>query len=171
MTPSRRDALRIALIYAAFAAIWILFSDIAAEALAPDRAWLTRLSMYKGWLFVGVTALLLYALIRSTLARVEAAEAERVRLYSELAAQLRTFDTVLSACPDLFFLFDADGKLVYRGQLDGSRPGNDVPVTGEDLRRAIWALAHDAPVPETQLPSLGCNIKWRTGQAPEWSGA
>ncbi len=140
MTPSRRDALRIALIYAAFAAIWILFSDIAAEALAPDRAWLTRLSMYKGWLFVGVTALLLYALIRSTLARVEAAEAERVRLYSELAAQLRTFDTVLSACPDLFFLFDADGRCRY------------ISRNGLDLLGLKAVAAHGRTLFELGLP-------------------
>lgn len=89
-------------------------------------------------------------------------------LFDETQAVAKAFR---AACTPDFFLFDADGKLVYRGQLDGSRPGNDVPVTGEDLRRAIWALAHDAPVPETQLPSLGCNIKWRAGQAPDGSRA
>ena len=62
----------------------------------------------------------------------------------------------------------ADRWLVYRGQLDGSRPGNDVPVTGDDLRRAIdAALARRAVDPE-QRPSLGCNIKWRAGNEPEW---
>ncbi|HEV8202327.1 MAG TPA: thioredoxin family protein, partial [Candidatus Polarisedimenticolia bacterium] len=66
-----------------------------------------------------------------------------------------------AACTPDFFLFDADRRLVYRGQLDDSRPGNDVPVTGQDLRRAIDALLKGAPVPEDQKPSLGCNIKWK----------
>ena len=76
-----------------------------------------------------------------------------------------------AACTPDFYLFDPDGRLVYRGQLDGSRPGNDVPVTGEDLRRAIAAVAGGRAVPEPQQPSLGCNIKWKPGRAPEWFGA
>ncbi|MFT7580373.1 MAG: peroxiredoxin [Myxococcota bacterium] len=71
-----------------------------------------------------------------------------------------------AACTPDFFLFDADQRLAYRGQLDGSRPGNDVPVTGEDLTRAVDALlAGDAPLTE-QRASLGCNIKWKPGTAP-----
>jgi thiol-disulfide isomerase/thioredoxin len=73
-----------------------------------------------------------------------------------------------AACTPDFFLFDAAARLVYRGQLDGSRPGNDVPVTGADLRAAIDALADDMAVPAEQRPSLGCNIKWRAGNEPEW---
>jgi len=66
-----------------------------------------------------------------------------------------------AACTPDFFLFDREGRLVYRGQLDGSRPGNGVPVTGEDLRAAIAALLAGAPPLVQQRPSLGCSIKWR----------
>jgi thiol-disulfide isomerase/thioredoxin len=66
-----------------------------------------------------------------------------------------------AACTPDFYLFDAGGKLVYRGQLDESRPGNGVPVTGRDLRLALDCLLAGSPVPEKQSPSLGCNIKWK----------
>jgi peroxiredoxin len=72
-----------------------------------------------------------------------------------------------AACTPDFFLFDADRRLVYRGQFDSSRPGNGVPITGDDLRRAIDALLHGRPVPEEQHPSVGCSIKWRPGNAPD----
>ena len=68
-------------------------------------------------------------------------------------------------CTPDFFLFDASHKLVYRGQFDGSRPSNQVPVTGADLRSAADALLAGRML-EQQLPSLGCSIKWRPGQAP-----
>ena len=73
-----------------------------------------------------------------------------------------------AACTPDFFLFDADRKLAYRGQLDGSRPGNSVPVDGSDLRRAIDALLSGEAVPEDQVPSVGCNIKWIAGNAPDY---
>lgn len=66
-----------------------------------------------------------------------------------------------AACTPDFFLFDADGRLVYRGQLDGSRPGNDVPNDGTDLRAAADALFAGTPLPEPQSPSIGCGIKWK----------
>lgn len=69
-------------------------------------------------------------------------------------------------CTPDFFLFDATRKLVYRGQLDGSRPGNGVPVTGIDLRLAIDSVLSDVPVDTNQRPSIGCNIKWKAGSAP-----
>ncbi len=73
-----------------------------------------------------------------------------------------------AACTPDFYLFDADQKLVYRGQLDGSRPGNDIPVSGADLRTAIDAvLAGQAPS-DQQTPSIGCNIKWREGNEPQY---
>lgn len=75
-----------------------------------------------------------------------------------------------AACTPDFFLFDKDQKLVYRGQLDSSRPKSDIPVTGEDLRAAIDAVLADQPVTEDQKPSLGCNIKWVEGNAPEYFG-
>ena len=75
-----------------------------------------------------------------------------------------------AACTPDFFLFDADRKLVYRGQLDGSRPGNDLPVTGADLRGALDAVLEGVSVNERQVPSVGCNIKWRPGNAPDYFG-
>jgi peroxiredoxin len=71
-----------------------------------------------------------------------------------------------AACTPDFFLFDGDLKLVYRGQLDSSRPGNDVPVTGADLRAAIDAVLTEQPVSAAQMPSIGCNIKWKPGNEP-----
>jgi peroxiredoxin len=71
-----------------------------------------------------------------------------------------------AACTPDFFLFDRDRRLVYRGQLDGSRPGNGIAVTGEDLRAAIDAVLGGHPVPEDQRPSVGCSIKWRPGNEP-----
>jgi peroxiredoxin len=71
-----------------------------------------------------------------------------------------------AACTPDFFLFDRERRLFYRGQMDGSRPGNGVPVTGEDLRRALDAVLDGQPAPEAQRPSLGCNIKWKPGNEP-----
>jgi peroxiredoxin len=68
-----------------------------------------------------------------------------------------------AACTPDFFLFDDSYHLVYRGQLDDSRPSNGIPVTGSDLRAAISAVLTDQPVPPDQKPSIGCNIKWKGG--------
>ena len=73
-----------------------------------------------------------------------------------------------AACTPDFFLFDKDKKLVYRGQLDDSRPGNNLPVTGKDLKEAIDAVLQDKPVDFNQKPSVGCNIKWRPGNEPSY---
>jgi len=73
-----------------------------------------------------------------------------------------------AACTPDFFLFDADKVLVYRGQLDDSRPSNDIPVTGKDLRAAIDAVLNNSDVAETQKPSIGCNIKWKAGNEPAY---
>ncbi|NLF40471.1 thioredoxin family protein [bacterium] len=70
-------------------------------------------------------------------------------------------------CTPDFFLFDKDRKLVYRGQLDDSRPGSGVPVTGKDLRAAIDAVLAGTPVSQDQKPSMGCNIKWKPGNEPK----
>ena len=78
--------------------------------------------------------------------------------YDESQAAARAFD---AACTPDFYLFDAAGKLVYRGQFDGARPGNAMPVTGGDLRAAVSALVAGDAVSATQQPSIGCNIKWR----------
>jgi peroxiredoxin len=73
-----------------------------------------------------------------------------------------------AACTPDFFVFDGQQQLAYRGQFDSSRPGNGVPVTGEDLRRALDAVLSKQPVSATQKPSIGCNIKWRGGQEPDY---
>jgi peroxiredoxin len=73
-----------------------------------------------------------------------------------------------AACTPDFFLFDGEQKLVYRGQLDSSRPKTDIPVTGADLRAALDAVLAGNPVPSEQRPSIGCNIKWREGNEPEY---
>jgi peroxiredoxin len=73
-----------------------------------------------------------------------------------------------AACTPDFFVFDAGRRLAYRGQLDGARPANDVPIDGRDLRAALDAILAGSPVPEPQLPSLGCNIKWKPGNEPEY---
>jgi thiol-disulfide isomerase/thioredoxin len=75
-----------------------------------------------------------------------------------------------AACTPDFFLYDAELALAYRGQFDGSRPGNDVPITGEDLRAAVDALLDGQAPPDEQIPSVGCNIKWKPGNAPAWFG-
>lgn len=73
-----------------------------------------------------------------------------------------------AACTPDFFLFNEERKLVYRGQLDDSRPGNGKPVTGRDLRTALDAVLDGKPVPTVQRPSAGCNIKWKAGNEPDY---
>lgn len=73
-----------------------------------------------------------------------------------------------AACTPDFFLFGPDRTLVYRGQMDESRPGNGIAVTGKDLRAALDAVLEGRPAPEDQRPSLGCNIKWKRGNEPDY---
>lgn len=73
-----------------------------------------------------------------------------------------------AACTPDFFLFDSTRALVYRGQLDDSRPGNDLPVNGKDLRAAIEKVLADEPISPEQKPSIGCNIKWAPGNEPPY---
>nr|VFJ95916.1 MAG: Peroxiredoxin [Candidatus Kentron sp. LFY]VFK18847.1 MAG: Peroxiredoxin [Candidatus Kentron sp. LFY] len=75
-----------------------------------------------------------------------------------------------AACTPDFFLFDKAGKLVYRGQFDDSRPKNDLPVTGRDLRAAADALLSGKTIDPNQKASLGCNIKWKPGNEPDYFG-
>ncbi|KAA6462912.1 thioredoxin family protein [Acidobacteria bacterium AB60] len=79
-------------------------------------------------------------------------------LYDETQQVARTYH---AACTPDIYLFDKDHRLAYRGQFDASRPGNNVPVTGSDLRAALDAVLAGKPVPADQRPSIGCNIKWR----------
>lgn len=75
-----------------------------------------------------------------------------------------------AACTPDLFLFDAKHKLVYRGQFDDSRPNKDIPVTGQDLRAAIDAVLNGQDAPNGQKPSMGCNIKWKQGNEPNYYG-
>jgi thiol-disulfide isomerase/thioredoxin len=75
-----------------------------------------------------------------------------------------------AACTPDFFLFDSQRRLVYRGQFDDARPGNNAPVTGKDLRAAVDAVLAGRSVSAEQKPSLGCNIKWRPGNEPDYYG-
>lgn len=86
-------------------------------------------------------------------------------LYDETQEVARDYR---AACTPDFFAFDAGRNLAYRGQLDGSRPGNGVPVDGADLRAALDALVAGRKPADMQRPSLGCNIKWKPGQEPEY---
>jgi peroxiredoxin len=87
-------------------------------------------------------------------------------LYDESQDVARACQAV---CTPDFFLFDRGRRLVYRGQFDGSRPGNRVPVTGSDLRTATAALLDGHPVPPQQTPSVGCSVKWQRGREPGWA--
>jgi peroxiredoxin len=86
-------------------------------------------------------------------------------LYDETQAIAKAY---WAACTPDFYVFDHQRKLVYRGQMDSSRPGSEVPVTGEDLRAALDATLAKRPVPVNQRPSIGCNIKWRPGNEPDY---
>jgi peroxiredoxin len=86
-------------------------------------------------------------------------------LYDETQEVAQTFR---AACTPDFYVFDGDRRLVYRGQFDDSRPGNDEPVTGADLRAAVDAVLEGRAPPAEQAPSVGCNIKWKPGNEPDY---
>jgi thiol-disulfide isomerase/thioredoxin len=88
-------------------------------------------------------------------------------LYDETQQVAQTYH---AACTPDFFLFDKDRRLLYRGQFDNARPGNNKPVTGVDLRAAVDAVLADKPVSPQQIPSAGCNIKWKPGNEPDYFG-
>jgi thiol-disulfide isomerase/thioredoxin len=75
-----------------------------------------------------------------------------------------------AACTPDFFLFDNEFSLIYRGQFDASRPGNDKEVTGSDLKHALDAMLQGQQLSEQQVPSIGCNIKWKPGNEPDYYG-
>ena len=79
-------------------------------------------------------------------------------LYDESQEIAKAYD---AACTPDFFIYDKNLRLVYRGQLDDSRPGNEIPVTGNDIRHALACIINNEPVPQEQKPSIGCNIKWK----------
>jgi len=86
-------------------------------------------------------------------------------LYDETQAVAKAYR---AACTPDIYLFDKGRKLVYRGQLDESRPGNGIPVTGKDLRAALDAVLAGKPVSPNQKASMGCNIKWKSGNEPDY---
>jgi peroxiredoxin len=86
-------------------------------------------------------------------------------LYDETQAVAKAYR---AACTPDFFLFDRGRRLVYRGQFDASRPGNGIPMTGKDLRAAIDAVFAGKTTSEFQVPSMGCNIKWKAGKEPDY---
>lgn len=88
-------------------------------------------------------------------------------LYDETQAVAKAYG---AACTPDLFVFNADRELVYRGQLDEARPGNDKQVTGKNLRTALECLLEGKPVPELQIPATGCNIKWKVGNEPDYFG-
>ena len=88
-------------------------------------------------------------------------------LYDESQSVAKAYH---AACTPDFFVFDADQRLVYRGQMDDSRPGNGLPVTGKDLRAALDAVLAGKPIRFVQKPSIGCNIKWKPGNEPDYFG-
>ncbi len=106
---------------------------------------------------------------------------DRPEMMAELAKKMRfTFPYLYdetqqvakaycAACTPDFFLFDRERRLVYRGQMDDSRPGSNIPVTGSDLRAACDATLEGKHVSESQKPSIGCNIKWRPGNQPDYA--
>ncbi len=87
-------------------------------------------------------------------------------LYDEEQLVARAFE---AACTPDFFVFGEARKLVYRGQLDDSRPDNDIPVTGVDLREALDGVLEGLPIVQRQEPSVGCNIKWKAGREPDYA--
>jgi len=87
-------------------------------------------------------------------------------LFDESQAVAKTYR---ATCTPDFFLFDKQRQLVYRGQMDDSRPGNNIPVTGADLKAALDAVLEGKQVSEQQEPSIGCNIKWKPGNEPEYA--
>jgi thiol-disulfide isomerase/thioredoxin len=98
-------------------------------------------------------------------AEKEAAGYDFPYLYDESQEVAKAYH---AACTPDFFLFDGERNLVYRGQLDDSRPSNGRPVTGRDLRSALDAVLSGRHVPGEQTPSIGCSIKWKPGNQPEW---
>jgi len=106
---------------------------------------------------------------------------DRPEMMAELAKKMRfTFPYLYdetqqvakaycAACTPDFFLFDSERRLVYRGQMDDSRPGSNIPITGSDLRAACDAAIEGKHVSESQKPSIGCNIKWKPGNQPDYA--
>jgi peroxiredoxin len=136
----------------------------------PELAKLAREYRDKGVAVVGISANDVEAFPddRPELMAREKAEAGYTfpYLYDETQEVARAYH---AACTPDFFVFDRGRSLVYRGQLDDSRPGNAIPLSGKDLRAALDAVLAGKPVAADQKPSIGCNIKWKPGNEPSGS--
>ena len=132
-----------------------------------DRRDGVKITLPEGWVHLrrSNTEPIVRAIAESKDAEKAAELVERaLRSFDETQQVARAYGAVCT--PDLF-VFDGERRLVYRGQFDDSRPGNGRPVTGVDLRRAVDAVLAGGAVPEPQVPSVGCNIKWKPGTAPQ----
>lgn len=137
--------------------------------IADRLAQITREYVEKGVAVVGINSNDAAAYPEDSPEKMKEEVAARGYLFPYLYDETQeTAKAYRAACTPDFFLFDADRKLVYRGQLDDSRPSNGLPVTGKDLTAAVEAVLSGRPVPAEQKPSLGCNIKWKPGQEPDY---
>jgi peroxiredoxin len=143
------------------------FVRLVADVLAK----VTAEYMAKGVGIVGINSndVVRYPDDRPELMKEEAAQRgyRFPYLFDETQAVAKAYQ---AACTPDFYVFDRNRKLVYRGQMDGARPGNGVAPTASDLRLALDAVLTDAPVSAAQKPSIGCNIKWKPGNEPAYYG-
>jgi peroxiredoxin len=137
----------------------------------PELAKLTREYRDKGVAVVGISANDITTHPDDSPERMAREKAEAgytfPYLYDETQEVAQAYQ---AACTPDFFVFDRDRKLVYRGQMDDSRPDNGKPLTGKDLRAALDAVLAGRPVDPDQKPSIGCNIKWKRGNEPSYVG-
>ena len=166
-------AVAIAIVYGA--AAWLAVYKGRADFDDPLRPIQTRLA-------IGLCGLALFLALpivdfgsisaRSQLARLDGskvtAEEFDWRFPYLVDEDQRIAKDYRAACTPDFFLFDADRRLFYRGQFDSSRPRNDDPITGADLDAAVQALLAGDPPPRNQWPSIGCNIKWKPDNEPDY---
>lgn len=137
--------------------------------VAPELTRLSNEYLAKGVAFVGISSNDTEKYPQDSLEKmVEEAKTQGYQFPYLLDADQSVAKAYHAACTPDIFVFDADQKLVYRGQLDDSRPKNDKPLTGADLRAALDAILEGRPVSENQKPSIGCNIKWKSGDEPEY---
>ncbi|HJT33363.1 MAG TPA: thioredoxin family protein [Pirellulales bacterium] len=137
--------------------------------VAPELARLAKDYQSRGVAFVGINSNDAAAYPDDSPAKMKEEAKSRGYMFPYLYDETQKIaQAYRAACTPDFYLFDSGRKLAYRGQLDASRPDSGVPVTGADLRAALDAvLSGKAPSPE-QRPSIGCNIKWRTGNEPDY---
>lgn len=137
--------------------------------IAPELTKLSAEYMAKGVGFVGINSNDTEKYPEDSLEKmVEEARSRGYAFPYLLDADQSVAQAYQAACTPDIFVFDADRRLVYRGQIDDSRPKNDKPLNGADLRAALDAILDGRPIPEPQKPSIGCNIKWKEGNEPDY---